>query len=586
MRTSNRNRTYAFTQITAICLMALLLSIDLPKTFAQPAQPDLSSAEKLRLGERLYRQGILPSGGPLKTVLKGDSTAPGTSFSCVVCHLRSGIGSLQEGVYTPPISGEKLFQPLQWLYKGLEQSSKYAPPLRRPAYTEETLATVMRQGIDPSGRTVSEVMPRYLLVNEDMAILISYLSSLSSTVSPGVSDGNLAFATIITDEVPAADRDALLVPLENYVKIKNTQALIYKQPPDKSRQSARSRQMAENMLASKELATRSLTLSRWVLKGPPETWHDQLDEYRRREPVFAFLGGVTTLSWEPIHQFCEKNQIPCLLPDTDLPVISENNGYTLYPSKGYYQEGETAARFIAGRADVGEGGRILMIVRDSLAGRALSAGFEETWRELGQRAPVKVMLKPKEKVTGTTFQRWLEREKPAAMILWDGPEVLPWLETMTAGKSRPAVVMVSSRYLGRDLPRLHEQARDFTYITYPFMLDQKVTSAGMGSISVRDEDKVSSSLAKTVVQNRAQKTRNLANSITQILTMALMEMKGRYYRDNFLDVINLLPDQVSPEFGKLSFSPGNAFASNGGYIVQLTQGPNPDLVKRSAWVIH
>jgi hypothetical protein len=118
------------------------------------------------------------------------------------------------------------------------------------------------------------------------------------------------------------------------------------------------------------------------------------------------------------------------------------------------------------------------------------------------------------------------------------------------------------------------------------MLDQKVTQAGMGSISVRDEDKVAASLAKTVLQDRAQKTRALANSIPQILTMALMEMKGGYYRDNFLDVINLLPDQVSPEFGKLSFSPGNAFASSGGYIVQLTRGPNPDLVKRSAWVIH
>jgi hypothetical protein len=587
MRISNRCGTRALTLITAIFLLAFLLPFGLSKAFAQPAQLDLSTAEKHRLGERLYRQGILPSGGLLKTVLKGDSAAPGTSFSCVVCHLRSGIGSFQEGVYTPPINGEKLFQPLQWLYKGLEQSNKYSPaPIRRPAYTEETLATVIRQGIDPSGRTVSEVMPRYRLADEDMAVLISYLRSLSSTASPGVSADNLVFATIVSDRVPAAERDALLVPLDNYVRIKNTQAQVYKQPIDKSRQAARSRQMAENMLASKELATRTLTLARWVLKGPPETWRRQLDEFYRREPVFAFLGGVTTASWEPIHQFCEENQIPCLLPDTDLPIIAENGSYTLYPSKGYYQEGETAARFIAGRADAGGRGRILMIVRGSPAGKALSAGFAETWRELGQPPPVTVMLNPKEEVTGTILQNWLAREKPAAMILWDGPEALPWLETLAVAKNRPTMAVVSARLLGGSLPTLPEQARDFTYITYPFMLDQKVTLLGMGNVSVRDEDKVSARLAKTVVQDRAQKIRNLANSITQILTMALMEMKGRYYRDNFLDVINLLPDQVSPEFGKLSFSPGNAFASNGAYIVQLTQGPNPDLVRRSAWVIH
>jgi hypothetical protein len=581
MKISLRSERDTLILTAVVCLLALLLPIHLPNTFAESVKPDLSSEEKHRLGKRLYRQGILPSGGPLKADVKGDPAAPGTSFSCVVCHLRSGIGSYQEGVYTPPISGDKLFKPVHWLYKGVEQNSQYSPtPLRRPAYSEESLTAVLRKGIDPAGRTVSDAMPRYLLTDEDMAILIFYLNSLSSKFSPGVSDKNMNFATIITDDVTSTDRDALLVPLEQYIKNKNDQANFYKKPFN------RSRKMAENMFESKELSTRSLTLSRWALKGPPETWRSQLDEYYRTEPVFAFLGGITNSDWKPIHQFCEDKQIPCLLPNTDFPVISESNGYTLYPSKGYYQEGEAAARYLAGRADVGEGGQVLQIVRDSLEGRALSAGFDDTWHVVGNRTPVTVRLTPGEKVTRKVLRQLLDREKPAAMMLWDGPESLTALEMTADGDKRPAVVMVSSRYLGKSLLTLPEQARDFAYITYPFMLAQKVTIAGMGSITVSDEDKVSAGLAKTVAQVTAHKIRNLANSLTQILTMALMEMKGNYYRDNFLDVINLLPDQLSPEFGKLSFSPENQYASNGCYIVQLTKGPNPDLVKKSAWVIH
>ena len=581
MKISIRNEWDTLLLTAVACLVALLLPIHLSKTFAESVKPDLSSEEKHRVGERLYRQGILPAGEPLKAVVKGDPAAPGTSFSCVVCHLRSGIGSYQEGVYTPPINGDKLFKPVHWLYKGVEQNNKFPPtPVRRPAYTEESLATVLRNGIDPTGRVVSDTMPRYLLTDEDMAILISYLNSLSSTFSPGVSDKNMSFATIITDDVTSTDLDALLVPLEKYIKNKNDQAKFYQKPFN------RSRRMAENMFESKELSTRSLTLSRWALKGPPETWHSQLDEYYRKEPVFAFLGGITNSDWRPIHQFCEDKQIPCLLPNTDFPVISESNGYTLYPSKGYYQEGETAARYLAGRADIGEDGQVMQFVRDSLEGRALSAGFEDTWRDVGNRVPVTVRLAPGEKLMRKVLQQLLDREKPTAMILWDGPEALTALEMIADSNKRPAMVMVSSRYLGKSLLTLPEQARDFTYITYPFMLAQKVTIVGMGSITVSDEDKVSASLAKTVAQVTTQKIRNLANSLTQILTMALMEMKGNYFRDNFLDVINLLPDQPLPEFGKLSFSPENHYASNGCYIVQLTKGPNPDLVKKSAWVIH
>ena len=68
--------------------------------------------------------------------------------------------------------------------------------------------------------------------------------------------------------------------------------------------------------------------------------------------------------------------------------------------------------------------------------------------------------------------------------------------------------------------------------------------------------------------------------------MALMYMRGNYYRDNFLDVIGMIMDHETPLYERISFGSGQRYASKGCYIVQLTTGAKPDLAKKSPWVIH
>ena len=70
------------------------------------------------------------------------------------------------------------------------------------------------------------------------------------------------------------------------------------------------------------------------------------------------------------------------------------------------------------------------------------------------------------------------------------------------------------------------------------------------------------------------------------MAQTFMHLKRNYYRDNLLDVISMFPDQLYPDYERLSFGPGQVYASKGCYIVQLTQGANPHLVKKSDWVIH
>jgi hypothetical protein len=73
-----------------------------------------------------------------------------------------------------------------------------------------------------------------------------------------------------------------------------------------------------------------------------------------------------------------------------------------------------------------------------------------------------------------------------------------------------------------------------------------------------------------------------------VLNDALMMMGTNFYRDNFIDKIDCVQDKSYPytDYERLSFGPGQRYASKGCYIMQMTHGPEPHLVKKSDWVIH
>jgi hypothetical protein len=559
MNGANRNGLGNHITFAVLCMTILQLFAWLPISFGEPLKPSLSTEEKLRLGERMYREGVLPSGEPMQAFVKGDLPVQGTAFTCVSCHLRSGLGSLEGGVYTPATNGAKLFKPLELTYIRFD----------RPAYTDETLAEAIRGGVDPRGRVFDYVMPRYLLDDEDMTIMIFYLRSLSSEFSPGISETDLHLATVMTDDVSQEDRDAMLVSLLGIVGSRNQ----YGRLINRQRVLGKGQLVLMNDIMMTSF-NQFISLSSWLLKGPPETWRSQLDEYYRKEPVFALIGGITKGGWKPIHQFSEDNHIPCLFPNTDFPVISRTDWYTLYLSKGYYQEGEAAARFLNNSGELLKGRPIVQLVRDSREGRALQAGFQETWQDLGHGAPLTITLKTGEELTRRAVQKLLAKEKPGAVVLWDGSAALLELETLATVKNRPEMVFVSSSCLGKGLWAVKEQVRDFTYITYPFRLPRS------------PQDKINLADPLLYLKTDATKESNQTYAITQIFNMVIMEMRRNYYRDNFLDIIGMIGDMEAPLYEHLSFGPGQRYASKGCYIVQLSRGEKPALVKKSDWVIR
>jgi hypothetical protein len=532
------------------------------------------AAEAMRLGEQLYREGLLPSGEYLQAVIQDDLPVDGRAFHCMSCHQRSGLGSSDGNLFKLPITGPLLFKPYPKEQALLRSKREDIPEVfrtwdLRPAYTHETLARAIREGITPAGVTLNVVMPRYQLGDRDMAILIHYLSNLNREFSPGVDDRTIRFATVITEEVPAADRQAMLTTLEGYIADRSSLSR-----NDEVRADRGSFEM-EQMQAS----YRRLILDRWELKGPPATWRAQLEERYRRTPVFALLGGISTRDWRPIHEFCEENQIPCIFPITDFPVISDKDRYTLYLSRGLYQEGETAAYYLTDRPEAAVPARVVQVRRNGSREIRLSEGFQDAWRKSERETPETVVLPDGQAADGGFWQEFSRSRPNAVVVAWLGAGDLAGLSALAEAPDRPRLVLASSSLQGNDLGAVPARIRAFTLLTYPFNLPQDKKRI---QLVVRNWLKL-----KNIPYDRPVIQSDMY-FLGWMLSMALMEMRSWFYRDYFMEGIDMSRDQdyTIGAYPRVTFGFGQRYASKGCYVVQLTDAPKPELVRKSEWVIH
>lgn len=542
---------------------------------AARADDAVSRNEATRLGERMYLDGLLPSGEPMTAIIRGDVTVEGTAFTCVSCHLRSGLGSNEGGVATPATNGERLYRPLYYYYKGFEVTNA----LKRPAYTDETLAEVIRTGVDPSGTPMNEVMPRYLIDDGDMKMLIEYLKTLSREVSPGVSPSTMKFATVVSDGVGQEDMDAMLLSLRDYVDNKNRQVTAYETSPRRARMAKAmiTGTIAGGVANTEDIIYKRFSLSVWKLSGTPDTWKAQLEEYNRNDPVFALVGGIVDGDWRPVHEFCEENRIPCLMPVTDYPDLS-GGWYTYYLSKGYYQEGEAAANFIDGDEALSKDGKVVQITGGAREARALAEGFTKTWVSLGHDDPETITLKPGAPLTAELLRKAVSDYRPASLVVWAGPEDMPALNALADIEGGPDGVFVSYGHAGSGIWNLKDELRGRVYITYPYRMPRDERAAFDPYTDVLMKNLNISNGEKDIVKR--------IYSTIQTLNLTLMDIRGNYYRDNFFDTLAMMEDQAFPLYERISFGPDQRFASKGCYIVQMTTGENPELVKKSDWVIH
>jgi len=524
-------------------------------------------------GESIYLRGVLPSGAPLEGKRQAAGlTARGADAACVSCHQRSGLGTYEGynlDVTIPPIAGAYLFHSREATTK--EAVLPYVAWMHsnRDPYTDATLARAIREGLDSQGRPLSELMPRFALSDADMDSLIEYLKQLGSHPAPGVSERELHFATVITPDADPARRKAMLDVMEHYFADKN----LFPIGNSRDLRTSGKTQQAKSMFMSHRL----WRLHVWDLTGPPSTWGAQLDADMNREPVFALVSGLGGSNWAPVHQFCERRQLPCLFPNVDAPGDDSRDFYPLYFSKGVLLEADLIARQIAAgtqAASAAPSSTVLQVYRLGDGGEAAALALAAALKPLG--TPVRNQpLAPASGAKGVR-QAVRQAQKSDTLVLWLRPADLADLGDAAGA---PASVYVSGLMGGLEHAPLPTAWRGRARMTYPYELPEKrelrvrypLTWFSMRHIPVVDEPlQVNTYLACGLL---AETLSHMSDNLVQPFLVEMLQTSAERRLIN------------TGYYPHLVLALNQHFASKGGYIVHFARPEGAQLVADSDWIV-
>jgi hypothetical protein len=299
---------------------------------------------------------------------------------------------------------------------------------------------------------------------------------------------------------------------------------------------------------------------------------------------------MVTGDWGPIHRFSAENHLPCLFPITELPVIDAPDWNTLYLSRGLYQQGMSAAEYLARQEVDVQQTKVVMVYRDTPEGLALAQSFAQRWTQLGGVAPREQKLAGTKPLTSGEVASLCKDAQPQVLVAWLGEEVLPELELLAQEPARPAHVMVSANLLGDALWRIPAAAAPFTRILYPDPVPNVASQNAPRAPSSPEPPPWPPSFVA-----RHRETQLYA--ITRLLADTLMEIKKNCYRDYFLELIDMMGQNSvrpgmsmgavgNPDLSLLTFGPGQRYAAKGCYVVGLKPGPQPTLDVLGDWKIH
>lgn len=521
-------------------------------SFAASALP--AGAE---IGESIYLRGERSVGTPLRGAREGGAFVQGRNAACVSCHRRSGFGAMEGTSSIPPITGQFLFQPR---LDGVDNSD--LPVVEgyrgvREPYDETTLARAIRHGLAANGRALSYLMPHYALSDQEMASLSEYLKFLTKKNVAGVSDSTLHFATIVTPDADPLKKTAFLQVMEQYFADKNAAA----------------RAVTPRLRSSRQMRFRIVRrwqLHVWELNGPASSWQSQLSAKLAAEPVFAVLSGLGGKDWGPVHRFCQQQQIPCLFPNVELPVVADNDYYSLYFSKGVLLE---AALIVNRLQSLEPPTRVVQLFRADDIGAAAAAAVAQA--SFGAQA-VK-MLKLEAHAPQAELVRAIRGIQPDdALVLWLRPADIARLDQIPPPAAK--TVLLSGVMGGFEAAPLPSAWRAQAELAYP--------------VDLPERRRVRIDFAEGWFRLRHIPVTSLPVQADTYLACGLLSetlnrMSDSFVRDYLIERVEGMLEHriITGYYPHLALAQRQRFASKGGYLVRFTAPSGSKVTADGPWLV-
>jgi len=527
-------------------------------------------ADAIQAGRQIYREGVMGSGQPVQGTVLGDVVLEGAQVQCAACHRRSGFGTSEGGALVPPIVAPWLFGQdppgradlFSKLYQEV-QPGRVRAKLRaqqiRPPYSDDSLAVALRTGRDPSGRELDSTMPRYPLSDEAMGHLIAYLRSLGTGDDPGVDETTVHFATVLTPNVSSTQRRAMLEVMNTYFEWKNGDTEGQRQ------------RLGHSPWHRDDFyrALRRWQLHVWELEGPASTWLEQLQERYEQRPVFALLSGLGFGDWAPVHDFCERQEVPCVFPNAEPPPNPKAGDYALYFSRGVTLEAEALAHYLVATEP---SSRVVQLYREGGRSQEAAEAFSRALTDVALTGVGHLHLESR--AIGSSPIEWAElwagllAEEPGAVwVLWLAEVDLEALaEAARMGRETVPFeqILLSYTMLGEELLSLPSGLPGKVRLTWPYALPGREAPRIY---------RVRAWMRSRKLPRDHERLRLKTYFALSIADHAIDHLVESFSRDYFIENIeheaeNTLNPGVYP---RLSLGPGQRFASKGCTVVQLTE---------------
>ncbi len=261
-----------------------------PSLSAEP----LTDAEAL--GKQVYLTGNSASGKSINVTIGADSiTLPGTSLPCIGCHGEDGKGRPEGGIVPTDIT---------YPYLTLAYGHSHDNGRKHRAFSDTSIITAIKRGLDPDGNKLDAAMPRYALPNNDAADLIAYLKRLANDVDPGVTDTTLRIGTLLPTQGPLAEIGlAMKAVLQAYFDEVNAQGGIYH---------------------------RKIQLEVAEFTGEAESTMHNVRRLFENDPVFAMISPFAGNLEQDILALSESQGIPQIGPYTLFPETSSSKSQSAF----------------------------------------------------------------------------------------------------------------------------------------------------------------------------------------------------------------------------------------------------------------
>ncbi len=511
------------------------------------------------LGLRLYRSGIGVDGRPVSAVVQGDVAVDGTMLACASCHRRSGLGASEGGNRALPVTAPALFGDAAALPPNLLS--------KRPPYDDSTLATAITEGRAADGRLLDPLMPRYRLSAVDLASLTAYLRTLGTGPAPGVGAEEIELATIVADSAPVRERDAVAAVVQQFASYKNGVTRREQQRAEASRRHLYGERHAR--------AFRRWRVSVWTLHGEPASWPAQLDELYAARPPFAVISGAAGADWAVVDAFCERKELPCVLPVTDLPRVGAGSFYNLYYSAGAVLDARVTASSLRQAAGAGDA-KALVVYADDTLGRAALAALREDWPESARGRLHALALPAGSRPATRYWEDLLARERPDSLIAWVDAASLSALARARADLL-PATVYTAAAFTDWNEQRGPAEFERRVIHVYPYSLPQ----AGLAQFPREQVWLKSQGLAELEPLPAAE-----ALFACHAVGEAMLGLADNYSREYLMEGLEHMLDGTSMTslFPVTTLASGQRFLVKGAFLARLAPAGDGVRYRSGGWV--